>query len=94
MWRMLQQPEASDFVVATGESHSLEEFVEAAFGYVGLDWREHTDISEALKRPADLPEGLGDASKARDVLGWSATRRMGDVVKAMMEAELTRLMPG
>jgi GDPmannose 4,6-dehydratase len=88
MWRMLQQPEASDFVVATGESHSLEEFVEAAFGYVGLDWREHTDISEALRRPADLAEGLGDASKARDVLGWSATRRMGDVVTAMMEAEL------
>ena len=90
MWRMLQQSTGSDFVIATGESHTLEEFAETAFGQVGLDWREHTDLSEALKRPSDLAEGLGDASRAREVLGWSATYRMRDVVKAMVEAECVR----
>ena len=88
MWRMLQQPSGSDLVIATGESHSLEEFAEVAFGQVGLDWREHTDVSKALMRPSDLAEGRGDASKAQEVLGWSATYRMSDVVKAMVEAEL------
>jgi GDPmannose 4,6-dehydratase len=88
MWRMLQQPSGSDFVIATGESRTLGEFAETAFGQVGLDWREHTDLSEALMRPSDLAEGRGDASRARQVLGWSATCRMSDVVKAMVEAEL------
>lgn len=90
MWRMLQQQTASDFVIATGESHTLEEFAATAFGEVGLDWRDHTDISEALRRPSDLAEGLGDASRARQVLGWSATYTMRDVVKAMVEAEWAR----
>jgi GDPmannose 4,6-dehydratase len=89
MWRILQQSSGSDFVIATGESHTLEEFAETAFGRLGLDWREHTDLSEALTRPLDLPEGRGDASRAREVLGWSSTYRMKDVVKAMVEAELT-----
>ncbi|OCB21449.1 GDP-mannose 4,6-dehydratase [Mycobacterium malmoense] len=88
MWRMLQQPDGSDFVIATGESHTIEEFAEAAFGHVGLDWREHTDLSEALRRPSDLAEALGDASKAREVLGWSQTYCMRDVVKSMVEAEM------
>jgi GDPmannose 4,6-dehydratase len=87
MWRMLQQPNGSDFVIATGESHTLEEFAQIAFGQVGLDWREHMDLSEALRRPSDLAEGLGDASRAREVLGWSPTYRMSDVVKAMVAAE-------
>ncbi len=88
MWRMLQQPTGSDFVIATGESNTLEEFAEAAFGQLGLDWREHTDLSEALRRPSDLAEGLGDASRARDVLGWSPAYRMRDVVKAMVESQV------
>ncbi|OBB63389.1 GDP-mannose 4,6-dehydratase [Mycobacterium sp. 852014-50255_SCH5639931] len=88
MWRMLQQPTGSDFVIATGESHTLEEFVETAFREVGLDWRAHTDLSEALRRPSDLAEGLGDASMARELLGWSPRYRMSDVVKAMVKAEL------
>ena len=87
MWRMLQQPSGSDFVIATGESHTLEEFVDTAFRQVGLDWRDHTDLSEALMRPSDLAEGLGDPSRARQVLEWSPTYRMRDVVKAMVEAE-------
>ncbi|OBI13354.1 GDP-mannose 4,6-dehydratase [Mycobacterium sp. E2497] len=90
MWRMLQQPNGSDFVIATGESHTLEEFAETAFGHVGLDWHQYTDLSEALRRPSDLAEGLGDASRAREVLGWSATYRMRDVVMAMVDAELSR----
>jgi GDPmannose 4,6-dehydratase len=90
MWRMLQQDTGSDFVIATGESRRLDEFAAAAFEQVGLDWREHTDLSEALRRPSDLAEGLGDASKAREVLGWTATYTMRDVVKAMVEAELAR----
>ncbi|OCB29749.1 GDP-mannose 4,6-dehydratase [Mycobacterium malmoense] len=90
MWRMLQQPTGSDFVIATGESHTLEEFAEAAFRQVGLDWREHTDLSEALMRPSDIAEGRGDASRAREVLGWSATHRMSDVAKAMVETEWNR----
>lgn len=90
MWRMLQQDTGSDFVIATGEGRRLDEFAAAAFGQVGLDWREHTDLSEALRRPSDLAEGLGDASKAREVLGWSATYTMRDVVKAMVAAEWAR----
>jgi GDPmannose 4,6-dehydratase len=87
MWRMLQQPAGSDFVIATGESHSLEAFAETAFRHVGLDWREHTDLSQSLMRPSDLAEGVGDASRAREVLGWSPSYKMTDVVKAMVDAE-------
>ncbi|WP_082939189.1 GDP-mannose 4,6-dehydratase [Mycobacterium sp. 852002-30065_SCH5024008] len=89
MWRALQQNSGSDFVIATGESHTLEDFTESVFRQVGLDWREHTDVSEALKRPSDLTQSLGDASRAREVLGWSPTYRMNDVVKAMVKTELT-----
>jgi len=91
MWRMLQQPSGSDFVIATGKSSSLEEFAATAFEQVGLDWREHTDILESLRRPSDLAEGIGDASRAREVLGWSATYGMRDVVKAMVEDEWARV---
>jgi GDPmannose 4,6-dehydratase len=87
MWRMLRQPNGSDFVIATGETRSLEEFVEIAFEQVGLDWREHTDLSDALMRPSDLTEGRGDPSRAREILGWSASYRMDDVVRAMVDAE-------
>jgi GDPmannose 4,6-dehydratase len=87
MWRMLQRPSGSDFVIATGEAHTLAEFAEVAFQEVGLDWREHTDLSEALMRPSDFAEGRGDASRAREVLDWSPSYRMRDVVKAMVEAE-------
>ncbi|MGD1253655.1 GDP-mannose 4,6-dehydratase [Mycobacterium seoulense] len=88
MWRTLRQPSGSDFVFATGESHSLEQFAESAFGQVGLDWRDHTDLSEELRRPSDLAESFGNASRAREVLGWSPAYRMRDVVKAMVEAEM------
>jgi len=91
MWRMLQQERADDYVIATGESHSLEEFAAAAFGYFKLDWRQHIDISQALMRPTDIAEGRGDASKARTVLGWTPSYKMPQVVTAMVEAELKRV---
>ncbi len=90
MWRMLQQSAGGDFVIATGQSHSLAEFADAAFKCVGLAWREHTDVSEALLRPTDIAEGRGDASKARTFLGWTPTYSMHEVVKAMIEAELSQ----
>lgn len=88
MWRMLQESTGSDFVIATGESHTLEEFADTAFGLVGLYWREHTDLSDALKRPSDLAGGCANATRAHEILGWSPTYRMRDVVKAMVDDEL------
>lgn len=87
MWLMTQQPSGSDFVIATGESRTLMEFVEKAFRTVGLDWQDHTDLSESLKRPSDSAVERGDATKAREVLGWSATCGMDEVVAQMIEAE-------
>ncbi|MBT5434929.1 MAG: GDP-mannose 4,6-dehydratase [Rhodospirillaceae bacterium] len=87
MWRMLQQDEADDYVVATGQSHTLEDFVARAFDAVGLDWHDHVDSDPELMRPADLSRSRGDASKAADVLGWRASMAMPGVVKAMVAAE-------
>jgi GDPmannose 4,6-dehydratase len=87
MWRMLQHETPEDFVIATGEAHSLEEFVAAAFECFGLDWREHVVIDPALFRPADIACGFGDAGKAERVLGWKAKLKMRDVVRRMAEAE-------
>ena len=87
MWRMLQQDVADDYVIATGESHGLEEFVRLAFEEVGLDWRDHTDIAPGLLRASDIRMGAGNAAKARECLGWAASYRMPDVVRMMVAAE-------
>jgi GDPmannose 4,6-dehydratase len=87
MWRMLQQDHPDDFVVATGETRSLEEFVDVAFGAVGLDWREHVDADPALFRPADLEANHANPAKAARVLGWRATVRMEEAVRRMIAAE-------
>jgi GDPmannose 4,6-dehydratase len=87
MWLMLQQDSPDDYVIATGESHSLEEFIEAAFSNVGLDWREHVELDPALLRPTDLAAGRGNPAKARASLGWQARIKMHDVVRLMTEAE-------
>jgi GDPmannose 4,6-dehydratase len=87
MWRMLQQPKADDFVVATGETRSLEEFVEAAFAAVGLDAREHVVLDPALLRPTDIEANHASPEKAARVLGWRATVRMGEAVARMVAAE-------
>lgn len=88
MWLMLQQPVARDYVLATGASHALEEFVAMAFACVGLDWRAHVVIDPALFRPADLQLGQANPGKAAAELGWRARHGMKDVVRLMVEAEL------
>lgn len=87
MWRMLQQPTPSDFVIATGETRKLSDFIAAAFAEVGLDWREWVDIDPGLFRPTDLSAGRADPSKAQRELGWHATRQLDDVVKRMVAVE-------
>jgi GDPmannose 4,6-dehydratase len=84
MWAMLQQDLPEDFVIATGQTNSLEAFVETAFGEVSLDWRKHVEQSKEFMRPTDLPGSLGDAAKARQKLDWEAKYKMRDVVRMMM----------
>ncbi len=88
MWKMLQQDRASDYVIATGESHSLQEFVSLVFECCGLDWREHVDIDHSLERPSEIKFGCGNAAKAERELGWKARYRMPDVVREMVNAEM------
>ncbi len=87
MWRMLQQGTPDDYVIATGEAHSLEAFVDAAFSHFGLTWRDHVEIDKRLFRPSDISSGFGNAAKAADALGWRAEARMPEVVTRMAEAE-------
>ncbi|MEH1836085.1 MAG: GDP-mannose 4,6-dehydratase [Nostoc sp.] len=86
MYLMLQQEQPDDYVIATGESSSLEEFVAAAFASVDLDWREHVVIDNSLLRPTDLAVGRGNPVKAKNKLGWQAKYKMQDVVRMMVEA--------
>ena len=88
MWRMLQCDKAHDFIIATGECNSLEEFVRETFAQVDLDWRDHTVASKALFRPTDISEGKGNAAKAQQILGWTAQARMREVIASMVKAEL------
>jgi GDPmannose 4,6-dehydratase len=89
MWRILQQPEADDFVVATGSAYSLEDFTAAAFGELGLDWHDHVELDNELQRPSDIMCSKGDARKAHAELGWkSMSYTMPNVVRMMVEAEL------
>lgn len=90
MWRILQTDTPEDFVIATGESNSLESFCAAAFDCLGLDWRKHVDIDENLLRPSDIMIGRGDPSKAKQALGWEASTRMRGVVRKMIDAEISR----
>jgi GDPmannose 4,6-dehydratase len=88
MWRMVQCEKADDFIIATGVSNSLEDFVRIAFEEVGLDWREHTVLSDSLRRPTDISDGKGDPTKAERLLGWKAKAQMKDVIAMMVKAEL------
>jgi GDPmannose 4,6-dehydratase len=87
MWAMLQLSAADDFVVASGVSHSLEEFVATAFAEVGLDWRDHLDHDESLKRPNDIVYSAGDPAKAKRVLGWNPKVPFAETVARMVRAE-------
>ena len=88
MWLMLQQDEPDDYVVATGEMHSVREFVEATFAELGLDWEEHVSYDERYERPAEVELLIGDPSKARTQLGWEPKVRFKELVKIMVEADL------
>jgi GDPmannose 4,6-dehydratase len=96
MWLMLQQDRADDFVIATGESHSVKELVEAAFGFAGLDWQKYVRLDPRFIRPAEVDHLIGDAGKARKALGWTPEVDFQGLVKMMVEADLARLarMPG
>ncbi|MEH1849657.1 MAG: GDP-mannose 4,6-dehydratase [Nostoc sp.] len=89
MYLMLQQEQPDDYVIATGESSLLEDFVAAAFASVHLDWREHVVIDNSLLRPTDLAVGRGNPVKAKNKLGWQAKYKMQDVVRMMVEARLS-----
>jgi len=87
MWLMLQQPAPDDYVVATGQNHSVREFVELAFSHVGLDYRKYVVTDPALHRPAEVKPLQGDASKAHRVLGWTPKVRFEDLVREMVDAD-------
>jgi GDPmannose 4,6-dehydratase len=91
MWRMLQHDEPLDLVIATGETHTVREFVEAAFAHVGLEWEPYVDIDPRYFRPAEVEELLGDASKARDLLGWEPKVKFAELVRLMVDADVTAL---
>ena len=88
MWRMLQQDAPDDYVVATGETHSVREFCEEAFGCVGLDWQDFVKVDQKYFRPAEVDLLLGDPSKARRVLGWEPKVTFRELAKLMVEADL------
>jgi len=87
MWRMLQQPIPSDFVIATGETNQLETFVAETFQQLGLDWREHVTADPSLLRPSEILVSRGNPEKARIELGWSAQHTMRDVIRLMIASE-------
>jgi GDPmannose 4,6-dehydratase len=91
MWRILQQKEPEDYVIASGETHSVREFVEEAFSYVGLDWRKHVEIDPRYYRPTEVDLLLGDASKAKRKLGWAPRVTFEKLVHLMVDADLAAL---
>jgi GDPmannose 4,6-dehydratase len=90
MWLMLQQSEADDFVVSTGESHSVKELVEIAFNHVGLNWQDHVVLDPAFLRPAEVDHLIGDPAKAHDQLHWKPTVDFKGLVKMMVDADMER----
>ena len=91
MWLMLQQDEPDDYVIATGETHTVREFLEVVFKHAGLDIDEHVEIDERLFRPQEVPLLLGDASKAKNSLGWSPKVTFDQLAKMMYEQDLKKV---
>ncbi len=88
MWRMLQQETPDDYVLATGEMHSVRELLEEAFSYVGLDWQKYTRHDDRYNRPSEVDQLLGDPSKAKRVLGWTPKVTFKELIRMMMDADL------
>src|SRR5204863_2553661 len=91
MWLMLQQDEPSDYVVATGVPHSVRQLVNCAFGHLGLDAERYVRRDERFVRPAELVNLVGDASKARELLGWRPSVSFDELVQVMVDADLELL---
>lgn len=91
MWLMLRHEEPDDYVIATGETHSVREFIQEAFSYAGLDWRKHVEIDSKYYRPAEVDLLVGDASKAKSKLGWAPRTRFKDLVRLMVDADVATL---
>jgi len=91
MWLMLQQDQADDYVIATGESHSVRELVELSFGHVGLDWQKHVKLDPRFLRPAEVDHLVGDSSKARAALGWTPEVDFPALVRMMVDADMARM---
>lgn len=91
MWMMLQQPQADDYVIATGQTHSVKELLEVAFACVGLDWKKYVEIDPRLVRPAEVDYLCGDASKALRVLGWKPQVQFKELIEMMVESDLNAL---
>jgi GDPmannose 4,6-dehydratase len=94
MWLMLQQPEADDYVVATGETHPVRELVEIAFSHVGLNYQDHVEIDPAFFRPAEVDLLVGDPAKAKAKLGWTPKVNFQQLVARMVDADMKRVADG
>ena len=94
MWMMLQEDEPDDFVIATGEPHSVQQFVEAAFAHVGIDPARHVQVDPRFLRPAEVDRLVGDASKAREHFGWEPRVSFAELVEMMVDADVARLTAG
>ena len=91
MWLMLQQPAPDDYVVATGVSHSVNDLVQVAFAHAGLDWKKHVDVDPLFLRPAEVDHLIGDAAKAREILGWAPSVDFPGLIGMMVESDIERL---
>ena len=92
-WRMLQAEEPDDYVLATGETHSVRDCLEEAFGYAGLDWEQYVRIDARYLRPAEVDVLVGDYAKAREKLGWEPSVRFGELVRMMVDHDRERRQP-
>jgi len=91
MWRMLQQDEPSDYVLATGVGTTVREFCEAAFAHAGLDWQDHVNYDKQYERPTEVDALIGDASKAHEILGWEAQTKADELARIMVDADLAKM---
>ena len=91
MWLMLQQDQPGDYVIATNETHSIREFLDAAFGHAGLDWRKHVEIDPRYYRPAEVDLLIGDSSKAKAKFGWEPKTKFAGLARLMVDADMALL---
>ncbi len=94
MWLMLQQDQPNDYVIATGEAHSVQEFVEVAFAHAGLDWQKHVGVDPRFLRPAEVDHLIGDPAKAKKELGWEPSVTFKQLVAMMVDADIERIKSG